>query len=247
MHVLLAGATGAVSRRIVPLLLARGHRVTGLTRRFERAEGLRVAGAHAAVVDVVEGPALAAVVRASAPDGILHQFTDLTGEDRSANARLRVVGTRNLVNAARAAGATRVVAHSIAFAYEGGSEGPANEGSARLWRPGGSSARRPRGLVPGHSGAGATPRWGRLGVTDRGPHSPGPLRSCHRGRRAAARHARNSRAGGSGRRAAGSGRATLRALLRPRHLVRRRRGVGAAGPRGRADRRRKRHELDPHR
>jgi len=133
MHVLLAGATGAVSRRIVPLLLARGHRVTGLTRSVERAEGLWVAGAHAAVVDVVEGPALAAVVRASAPDGILHQLTDLTGEDRSANARLRVVGTRNLVNAARAAGATRVVAQSIAFAHEDG-PGPATEDVAL--RPG---------------------------------------------------------------------------------------------------------------
>ena len=41
MHVLLAGATGVVGRRIVPLLLARGHRVTGLTRSVERAARLR--------------------------------------------------------------------------------------------------------------------------------------------------------------------------------------------------------------
>jgi nucleoside-diphosphate-sugar epimerase len=136
MHVLLAGATGDVGRRIVPLLLARGHRVTGLTRSVERAEGLRVAGACAAVVDVTEGSALRAVVRASAPDGILHQLTDLTGEDRSANARLRVVGTRNLVNGARAAGVTRIVAQRFAFAYEDGLGSATEDVALRPGTPG---------------------------------------------------------------------------------------------------------------
>ena len=118
MHILVAGVTGAVGRRIVPLLLERGHRVTGSTRSTARAQDLRSAGVESAVVDVVEGPALTAAVQAAAPDVAMHQLTDLTAEDRAANARLRVVGTRNLVDAARAAGVRRIVAQSIALGYE---------------------------------------------------------------------------------------------------------------------------------
>lgn len=126
MHVLLAGATGVVGRRIVALLVADGHRVTGLTRSPGRAAAVRALGAQPVVVDVVEGPALTAAVRAAAPDAVMHQLTDLTGADLAANARLRVVGTRNLVDAARAAGVRRMVAQSVAFAYVDG-PGPATE------------------------------------------------------------------------------------------------------------------------
>lgn len=126
MHVLLAGATGVVGRRIVPLLVADGHRVTGLTRSPRRAAELRALGAQPVVVDVVEGAALTTAVRAAAPDVVMHQLTDLTGADLAANARLRVVGTRNLVDAARAAGVRRMVAQSVAFAYVDG-PGPATE------------------------------------------------------------------------------------------------------------------------
>jgi nucleoside-diphosphate-sugar epimerase len=126
MHILLAGATGAVGRRIVPLLLERGDRVTGLTRSAARADDLRRAGVEPAVVDVVEGSALTAAVQAAAPDVVMHQLTDLSAENRAANARLRVVGTRNLVDAAHAAGVRRIVAQSIAFGYQDG-PGPAPE------------------------------------------------------------------------------------------------------------------------
>jgi nucleoside-diphosphate-sugar epimerase len=107
MHVLVAGATGAVGRRIVPLLLGRGDRVTGLTRSAARAAVLRAAGVDPVVVDVSDGRALTDAVRAARPDVVLHQLTDLAGQDRAANARLRTIGTRNLVDAARAAGTRR--------------------------------------------------------------------------------------------------------------------------------------------
>jgi nucleoside-diphosphate-sugar epimerase len=126
MHVLLAGATGVVGRRVVPLLVADGHRVTGLTRRPDRAAALRALGAEPAVVDVVDRAALAATMRAAAPEVVMHQLTDLSGADLAANARLRVVGTRALVDAAKAAGVRRIVAQSIAFAYVDG-PGPATE------------------------------------------------------------------------------------------------------------------------
>ncbi|MCO1656280.1 NAD-dependent epimerase/dehydratase family protein [Pseudonocardia humida] len=126
MRILLAGATGVVGRRLVPLLVAGGHDVTALTRRPERAAGLRAAGARPAVVDVRDAAALAEAVRAAAPDVVVHQLTDLAAGDLAANAALRVAGTRVLVDAALAAGARRIVAQSIAWAYAGG-DGPADE------------------------------------------------------------------------------------------------------------------------
>ncbi|WP_219413890.1 NAD-dependent epimerase/dehydratase family protein [Pseudonocardia nigra] len=126
MRVFLAGSTGVVGRRLLPLLIADGHHVTALTRRPERAAGLRAAGAEPVVADARDGRALAAAVRDSAPDVVVHQLTDLGRADLTANSELRRVGTRHLVNAALDAGARRIVAQSIAWAYAGG-DGPAAE------------------------------------------------------------------------------------------------------------------------
>ena len=126
MHILFAGATGVVGRRIVPLLVANGHQVTGLTRSPGRAAALRALGAEPVIADVVDRAAVVAAVRSAAPDIVVHQLTDLAGADLGANARLRVVGTRNLVDAAHTAGVRRIVAQSIAFGYEDG-PGPATE------------------------------------------------------------------------------------------------------------------------
>lgn len=126
MRVLLAGATGVVGSRLVPLLVAAGHHVTALTRRPERAPALRAAGAHPAVVDVRDAAALTAVVRDAAPEVVVHQLTDLAAADLAANAEIRVTGTRHLVDAALAAGARRIVAQSICWAYAPG-DAPAPE------------------------------------------------------------------------------------------------------------------------
>ena len=126
MHILFAGASGVVGRRIVPLLVANGHQVTALTRSPGRATALRALGVKPVVADVVHQAVLVAAVRSAAPDVVVHQLTDLAGADLGANARLRVVGTRNLVDAAHAAGVRRVVAQSVAFGYEDGL-GPATE------------------------------------------------------------------------------------------------------------------------
>ncbi len=129
MKVFLAGAAGAVGRRLVPLLLEAGHAVTGTTRSGERAAELTARGVTAVVVDVYDAAAVRdAVVRAS-PDVVVHQLTDLPkvlDPNRPAafggNTRLRVEGTPNLVAAALAAGARRLIAQSIAFAYAPGPE-----------------------------------------------------------------------------------------------------------------------------
>ncbi|HLU57947.1 MAG TPA: NAD(P)-dependent oxidoreductase [Pseudonocardia sp.] len=122
VRILLAGATGVVGRLLVPLLVAEGHHVTALTRRPDRVPALRAAGAEPAVVDVKDARALSATVRDAAPEVVVHQLTDLSAADLAANSALRVTGTRNLVDAALAAGSRRIVAQSICWAYAGGDD-----------------------------------------------------------------------------------------------------------------------------
>jgi nucleoside-diphosphate-sugar epimerase len=127
VKILIAGAAGVIGRRLVPLLVAAGHDVAGTTRRAERAQALREAGARPLVVDVLDADALRETVGRERPDVVIHQLTDLAGGDFPANNRLRVEGTRNLVEAARAAEVETMIAQSIAWLYVAG-ETPAVEG-----------------------------------------------------------------------------------------------------------------------
>ncbi|HEV2875538.1 MAG TPA: NAD(P)-dependent oxidoreductase [Thermoleophilaceae bacterium] len=124
MRVFVAGASGAIGRPLVAQLTAAGHEVTGSTRSEERAEAIRAAGARAAVCDALDRDALRAAVTEAAPEVVVHQLTALPHrfdprdkEIYAATNRLRGEGTRNLIDAARAAGARRLVCQSIAFAY----------------------------------------------------------------------------------------------------------------------------------
>jgi nucleoside-diphosphate-sugar epimerase len=112
MRIFLAGASGVVGRRVRERLVAAGHDVVALSRV--------ASGAGTVVGDVYDVDWLTAAVRSAAPDVVMHQLTDLRGGDRAANARIRVVGTQNLVEASRAAGVRRIVAQSIAWAYAPG-------------------------------------------------------------------------------------------------------------------------------
>jgi len=130
MRVFLAGAAGAIGRRLVPLLLRAGHEVTGTTRSAATATELARAGVVPAVLDVFDAPALMAAVGAAKPAVVIHQLTDLPRQFDEAriaasypkNARIRIEGTRNLIAAAQAAAARRFIVQSIAFAYAGGGE-----------------------------------------------------------------------------------------------------------------------------
>jgi nucleoside-diphosphate-sugar epimerase len=127
MRVFVAGATGAIGRPLVPGLIAAGHEVTGMTRSEEHAEAIRAAGARAVVCDALDADALRAAVVDAAPEVVVHELTALPARfnprDKQMYAptnRLRQEGTRNLIAAARAAGARRIVCQSIAFAYAPG-------------------------------------------------------------------------------------------------------------------------------
>jgi nucleoside-diphosphate-sugar epimerase len=128
MRIFLAGAGGAIGRRLTPLLVSAGHQVTGTTRSPEKADALRAIGAEPTVVDVFDAGAVLQAVAAARPDAVIHQLTDLAfppgspqyEEGLARNARLRIDGTRHLAAAARAAGVRRLVAQSIAFVYAPG-------------------------------------------------------------------------------------------------------------------------------
>jgi nucleoside-diphosphate-sugar epimerase len=127
VRVFVAGASGAIGRPLVPKLVAAGHEVTGMTRSVAPAEEMRAAGASAAVVDVFDSDALGAAVAEASPEVVVHELTSLPDrldfrkqDTYAATNRVRTEGTRNLIDAARAAGARRFVCQSIAFAYRPG-------------------------------------------------------------------------------------------------------------------------------
>ncbi|GAB2646431.1 NAD-dependent epimerase/dehydratase family protein [Kribbella swartbergensis] len=120
MRIFVAGATGAIGRLLVPLLVADGYEITALTRRDPAP--LEREGVTAVVGDVYDAETLREVVAAAQPEVVMHQLTDLGSRDFAANGRIRQVGTRNLVDAALAAGVRRMISQSISWAYEGGDE-----------------------------------------------------------------------------------------------------------------------------
>ncbi|MGD8193176.1 NAD-dependent epimerase/dehydratase family protein [Herbiconiux sp. P18] len=121
VRIFLAGASGVIGQRLIPLLADLGHTVGGMTRSIERAPLLRGLGAEPVVCDVYDAEALGAAVTAFRPDLVLHQLTDLPDDSRNLkthavfNARMRREGTRNLLLASRQAGDVRVIAQSVAW------------------------------------------------------------------------------------------------------------------------------------
>jgi 2-alkyl-3-oxoalkanoate reductase len=119
MHILLAGATGAVGRTLIPTLREHGHTVSGTTRSAARSEALRALGAEPVVMDGLDRASVLAAVRAVEPDVIVHQMTALTDTDLrhfdrafAVTNRLRTEGTEHLLAAAAETGVSRIVAQS---------------------------------------------------------------------------------------------------------------------------------------
>ena len=131
MRIFVAGATGAVGRQLVPLLLASGHSVVASTRSAAKAGSLRELGAEPAIADGLDAADMRSTVIAARPDVVIHQMTDLAAAtdlrhfDRAfaRTNELRTRGTDNLLAAAREAGAKRFIAQSFCgwtFSRDGG-------------------------------------------------------------------------------------------------------------------------------
>ncbi len=117
MKIFLAGATGAIGRLLVPLLLEAGHEVAGTTRSPDKTDQIAAMGARPVIADALDRQSIFAALEAEHPDVVIHQLTDLSSRDFAGNSRLRVEGTRNLVDAALAVGVGRMIAQSISWVY----------------------------------------------------------------------------------------------------------------------------------
>lgn len=123
MKVFVAGATGVLGRPLVPALVAAGHEVTGTTRSSAKLASIEAAGATGVVCDALDRSSVQRAVATAAPEVVIHQLTALPDSvtklrrGSEATNRLRREGTRNLVDAAVAVGARRIIAESIAFLY----------------------------------------------------------------------------------------------------------------------------------
>jgi 2-alkyl-3-oxoalkanoate reductase len=120
MRIFVAGATGAIGRRLIPILVSSGHAVVGSTRSVGRLCLIRKLGAEAVVANGLDRDAVRAAAILAAPDVIVHEMTDLRSLDfrafnRSfaASNRLRTKGTDNLMAAARDLGVSKVIAQSF--------------------------------------------------------------------------------------------------------------------------------------
>ena len=123
MQVLVTGATGVVGRRVVPLLVARAHRVKAIGHSKERLAALERAGAATARADLFDIASLTAA--AAGCDAVINLATHMPPTSTrmllpgawAENDRVRRIGSANLVDAALSAGVKRFVQESFAPAY----------------------------------------------------------------------------------------------------------------------------------
>jgi nucleoside-diphosphate-sugar epimerase len=122
MRILVAGATGAMGKQLLPRLVAEGHYVVGITRSEAKLGLIRNLGATGIVADVLDPDDVARVVAQVEPEVIIHQLTALSGDldmrhfDRTfaTTNRLRTEATDHLLAAGRAVGVRRFIAQSFA-------------------------------------------------------------------------------------------------------------------------------------
>jgi len=138
MRIFLAGASGVIGVRLIPLLVSQGHVVAGMTRSPEKVASLRKLGAEPVLCDVFDERRLHDAVKGFGPDLVMHQMTDLPDdveripEFSDGNNRIRTEGTLNLLSAKWDAGVRRFVAQSIAWMPPAGGEAVAEHESMVL-------------------------------------------------------------------------------------------------------------------
>jgi nucleoside-diphosphate-sugar epimerase len=169
MRVFVAGASGVIGVRLVPLLVAAGHVVAGMSRSPQKTETLRALGAEPVVCDAFEAEALRAVVVGFRPEAVVDELTDLPDTPAAINdrnARMRRLGTRNLLAAARAAGASRFIAQSVAWQLPGDAGAAVSELERLVLAAGGVVLRYGRLYGPGTYYESETPAPPRVHVDE---------------------------------------------------------------------------------
>ncbi len=118
MKIFVAGGSGAIGRLLVPMLVRAGHQVVAMTRSPARAASLEAMGAVPVIGDVFDIERLTELVGSAEPEMVIHQLTAFGATDADPleeTIRVRIEGTRNLVEASRTAGVERFIAQSISF------------------------------------------------------------------------------------------------------------------------------------
>ncbi|MGC4938819.1 NAD-dependent epimerase/dehydratase family protein [Kribbella sp. DT2] len=131
MRIFLAGASGVIGQRIVPLLVQAGHVVGGMTRSESKTALLKELGAEPIVCDVFDRDALVRTVKEFRPDVVLNELTDLPDDladiahHTPLNARIRTEGNQNLIEAARQSGSPKLLAQTVAWQLPAGPDADA--------------------------------------------------------------------------------------------------------------------------
>jgi nucleoside-diphosphate-sugar epimerase len=123
MKVFLAGATGVIGRRLVPMLVQGGHQVVATTRTPSKVDRIVQLGAEPVLLDALDAQAVKEAISQAEPDVVVHQLTAIPSvvnprrldRDFELTNLLRTQGTDNLFEAARAVGVRRIVAQSFAM------------------------------------------------------------------------------------------------------------------------------------
>ncbi|MBU8589883.1 NAD(P)-dependent oxidoreductase [Priestia megaterium] len=126
MKIIVAGGTGVIGRSMLPRLVREGHEVFAMTKDRKSDEFLKGIGVTPVRADALDNNAVLAAFQKVQPEVVIHQLTSLGSVNLEDNAKIRIIGTRNLVDASKAVGTKKIIVQSLAFTYEPGST-PATE------------------------------------------------------------------------------------------------------------------------
>ncbi|KOP63677.1 MULTISPECIES: NAD-dependent epimerase/dehydratase family protein [Priestia] len=126
MKIIVAGGTGVIGRSMLPRLVREGHEVFAMTKDSKSDKFLKGLGVTPVQADALDNNAVLAAFQKVQPEVVIHQLTSLGSVNLEDNAKIRIIGTRNLVDASKAVGTKKIIVQSLAFTYEPGST-PATE------------------------------------------------------------------------------------------------------------------------
>lgn len=118
--IFVTGATGLIGTKLTKRLIEEGYEVAGLTTSEKGKEKLDNAGVKAYIGNILGYDTIEKSIGDFKPDIIMNEITDLKQVDMSANTKVRIEGTRNLVEAAIKHDVPHIQSQSIAFVYEAG-------------------------------------------------------------------------------------------------------------------------------
>ena len=120
MKIIVAGGTGVIGRSMLPRLVREGHEVFAMTKDSKSDKFLKGLGVTPVQADALDNNAVLAAFQKVQPEVVIHQLTSLGSVNLEDNAKIRIIGTRNLVDASKAVGTKKIIVQSLAFTYEPG-------------------------------------------------------------------------------------------------------------------------------